>query len=697
MAQQTIAINLIGNSSSLTGALRQASTAWQSLDARMEKVMSGQVKYTAGLRGLQDMTTGRTVPSLKVMRAEIEKVRTEKENLAKTIKWLSENLNKEEMEILGLSGAMKQLNGGMKNLHAGAGTAQFAVTSLGQTFADMGQFGMGAAQGIRAINNNVQMTVQAMIMAGQANDGFVNGLKAMGKAIAGPGGLMIVFFAVSAAVEFFANKSQKAKQEVDGFAKSLGGLTSALGPNGFQASAAGLSRVAQASTGVFNMFKTALDAMDQAVMNIRVARYQELLEKGMPAIRAWDSSASAIRGVTEAMAEARAAVEADVKIWEADSKEKIKAAEDAAKLERAYNMLVVAMGVEGVLGAMQAQSREFAESNWIQMQAKAISDAIDKTRDLQEQIRFLRGPDGIRIASLTIQARKLQEQVEWQQHLNELAAEGVEVAGIEDIGLTFRDAGVEEAQDQIQGLFRFAATGMAASLNTASMAGRFDWAKIMGYEGMAAQMKEEYDEIAGNTEEFGEDYAKGQAKIAAENAKAEARFNAMGASLISAAAGIAGGKDAFLRSFGQFLTQWSKQLIQTGIAATGFGKAMLALRASFFEGPAGALKAIAAGIALAAIGRKLRASASRAASPGGGGGVGAGGFAAPGFTRPGVGGMVPVGAGGGLLPAAAYSGNSATQVSGRFVVQGRDLVAAVKNETDFQSSMGMGNNLVIGG
>ena len=46
---------------------------------------------------------------------------------------------------------------------------------------------------------------------------------------------------------------------------------------------------------------------------------------------------------------------------------------------------------------------------------------------------------------------------------------------------------------------------------------------------------------------------------------------------------------------------------------------------------------------------------------------------------------------------AVYGGNSTTSVTGRFVVEGRDLVAVVQSESSFQQEMGISNNLVIGG
>lgn len=679
MAQQVIAVNLIGNSSALTGALRKASQAWRDIDVAMNKVMSGQLQYNGEL-GRFTAQNGKIVAGLGGMRQRLAEVKAEKERLAKTVRALSNEFTREEMEILGLGDAMRQVNAGMSGVRTSAGSAQFAVTSLGQTFADAGQFGMGMAQGFRAINNNVQMLAQSMVMAARDNGGFTKGLKAMGAAFMGPTGVLALFFAATAAIEFFANRSQKAKKDVKGLADELNSLVSLGGPEGFSASAKGMLMVADAAKLIAGGYQQGIQLLvDARNKSIDFAASQK---KGLNSLGI--ATTEWYRANGEAFEGANADLQKHIDKWNEISEAKRKEADQARQLEVAYAALVTTMGVEGVLGAMQAQSREFAESNWIQKQAELLNDAITKTTELKNMLELMQGPHGMRLAALKLEADELQRQVEWQQFLNDLQARGVEVAGIEDIRLTPRDAGIEEAQEQFEELVRFAMAGPVAF-----GPGRFEWASIMGFEEMSAQMKEGYSQLLEDTNKFAEEFAKSQAKIAAENAKMEANFNKMGAGLISAAAGIGGGKREFMRAFGSFLTAWSKQLIQTGLAAAGFGKAMLAIKNALSGGPVGAVAAIAAGVALAAIGRKLKASARAAANPGGGAGGGAGDLAAPGFTIPDRSIFSPGSTN------AAYGGNSGIGVSGRFVVQGRDLVAVVQNESSFQSEMGINNILAV--
>lgn len=76
----------------------------------------------------------------------------------------------------------------------------------------------------------------------------------------------------------------------------------------------------------------------------------------------------------------------------------------------------------------------------------------------------------------------------------------------------------------------------------------------------------------------------------------------LGAALVSG--DFKGFFDSFLGQFGDFLKQFGQLLISWGVAR-------LALFASFKEGPAGAMQAIAAGAALVAIGGAMRAAISK--------------------------------------------------------------------------------------
>lgn len=123
-----------------------------------------------------------------------------------------------------------------QQLHAQTGSATFAVLSLGQGLQDAGQFGMGMAQGIRAITNNVQMSVQALVLLSQSVKAQNAALgtttttwQAFWTAAKGPVGWLMAFSAVSALVEGLSNHFQKARKEgeaVKSVAQSLVEITS---------------------------------------------------------------------------------------------------------------------------------------------------------------------------------------------------------------------------------------------------------------------------------------------------------------------------------------------------------------------------------------------------------------------------------------------------------------------------------------
>jgi len=116
-----------------------------------------------------------------------------------------------------VTGAVQQNTGAM-------GSASFAILSLGQAFQDSAQFGMGFAQGLRAVNNNIQQTFTAIALGSVQMGGFNNLVRAMGKSLLGPGGLILGFSALSAGLEFFTTRAQKASAE----AKNLTNATQEL-------------------------------------------------------------------------------------------------------------------------------------------------------------------------------------------------------------------------------------------------------------------------------------------------------------------------------------------------------------------------------------------------------------------------------------------------------------------------------------
>lgn len=104
------------------------------------------------------------------------------------------------------------------------GSASFALLSLGQAFQDSAQFGMGFAQGLRAVNNNVQQVFTALALGSTQAGGFKNLLATMRGQLIGPGGLILLFSALSAGLEIFVTRAQKAKVSASDLSESISNL-----------------------------------------------------------------------------------------------------------------------------------------------------------------------------------------------------------------------------------------------------------------------------------------------------------------------------------------------------------------------------------------------------------------------------------------------------------------------------------------
>lgn len=115
-----------------------------------------------------------------------------------------------------------------QNVAHATGSASFALLSLGQAFQDSAQFGMGFAQGLRAINNNIQQVFTAIALGSVQAGGFGKFLRQMRGQLIGAGGLIIAFSALSAAMEFFANRAQKARKEAKELDDVLGDVAGGI-------------------------------------------------------------------------------------------------------------------------------------------------------------------------------------------------------------------------------------------------------------------------------------------------------------------------------------------------------------------------------------------------------------------------------------------------------------------------------------
>jgi len=92
-----------------------------------------------------------------------------------------------------------------------SGRARFALLNMTQALQDSSQFSLGAAQGIRAVNNNLQAAAQSFVLLGLASKESGQGMKAaLIGALKGPGGMLLAFSALSVVMELVSQSMSKA-------------------------------------------------------------------------------------------------------------------------------------------------------------------------------------------------------------------------------------------------------------------------------------------------------------------------------------------------------------------------------------------------------------------------------------------------------------------------------------------------------
>ena len=128
------------------------------------------------------------------------------------------DLTKTQSRVI-LSGKTTAKNLG--NIKSATGSASGAVVELGRTISD-------SNYGFPAMANNVQQLATQMTFVVAEQGGVVKGFKAIGKAMTGAGGLLLLFTIGVALLERFALKSRNAKNEVKDLNEELAKRKGAL-------------------------------------------------------------------------------------------------------------------------------------------------------------------------------------------------------------------------------------------------------------------------------------------------------------------------------------------------------------------------------------------------------------------------------------------------------------------------------------
>ena len=209
-ARQTLTIEVLMKADQAIRGLAKTSNSQKDLNKTAKLLTAGMVgvrtEINNGVKSLVafDKQTGRYVKSGVILRTVTDGVNQKFGEMAQDAQEAAHALD-----------TLKKAQGSVQNAMGltatQAGTAGFALTNLGQIFADSGQFSLGMAQGIRAVNNNIQQFMFSMTLLVGSMGSVTKAMQAMVSLMRSPVGFLVVFQLATAAMEFFSNKAQQAE------------------------------------------------------------------------------------------------------------------------------------------------------------------------------------------------------------------------------------------------------------------------------------------------------------------------------------------------------------------------------------------------------------------------------------------------------------------------------------------------------
>ena len=660
-AQNQVIVNLTANAKGFVAGTSQAQSALQNFN-------QGILASTQGITRFRG-ANGQFISTVGAARQVVSQLKKEKEAMARIDALLTNNLSKQDVALLRNAGLMR----GTKDA---AGSASFAILSLGQGIGDAAQFSQGLSQGIRAINNNIQQFATAAVFAAQAAGGAGKAFQQMWASLAGPAGLIIAVSGISAAIEIFTTLLQRSEKSAKDAADAYSTLASEIvNVNASLSDATTGFTIEQAREGV-RILEEQLGVLrhyNSEQLSALMAP-QNFLEEGIDTVvRAAKSGALQLVGLgvlAEASSLARQRAEEKINELVASGGEDALRADVALLVElkeqiAAYERRLVlldrskAAGGEIVTGEEKKKDK-IKEGNVYLTESESL---LMKVAELNELIG---SDEETRIG-------QLQSQINLLGQINDL---NQEKALLETISSQL--ASVQAGADQT--LIR---SQILRIVNTREET-----------EALREKIREQLLDLGMTNEQI--DQLKMFGKTAEEEMtraeKAVARLNEAFAK--AAGEGLAQMATGFIdmavsgTSFKQaILSPLADMAIQLGKTAIAIGITMLQLR-NVFSNPA---SAIAAGVALLALGKVIKSSIGKSAP--GSGSAPSTGYARANFTMPNPLTSPASFSSQGMFPATS----NAASFSGRFVASGRDLVAVVGTEISAQQEIGIRNPLSIRG
>jgi hypothetical protein len=618
----------------VSNAAKKTATASQLLDKEIKKVIAGQ----GDLNRVAVLATQAL--------AEQEAVA---KRLAGVSKAVEGAVGKKGVAVLGAS---KQVGG----LADASGAASFALLSLGQAFQDSAQFGMGFAQGFRAINNNIQQTFTAIALGSIQAGGFNNLLKLMGGSLWGPGGLILGFSALTAAVEFFSTRAQKAKKETEELSKSFDGLFSSIQVGSIQSTVVG-------EESALRMIKLYLHQKQTGDEFLETVRSQGVLN----AQNRKDFEASA-----EAIDRHNDAIRLNIKSREADI-------EAAKEQNRILYESIQALGVDGVIGALRSGREEWEKTNGVVERAEMIFSAGFGT-----EAEFNKGFKSFSQSLSDINPKiKITEKefakLSEKGGLDKFLADQQWKVTVKNLDSIKKESeGIAKAWEKI--------LGVDGRMTIADLADK-QRIRLIG-RGENARLSSLVSAIPGDAEAFRQineryrEYVDNANALTDANQQIRESMAQVASDLLVSFATMGGGFDMFLGTMGRFMSKYGAEMIAHGTLTALLGVSIERVKEALatFQGK----KAIVAGLALVAIGSRLRSNARNASRrlQGGGGSASSGRFTAPSF---GAMSMVPTIGQGSVFQSQQFSPVPQGSQNVQLVASGRSLVSVVGSEMSASS------------
>ncbi len=159
--------------------------------------------------------------STSTNRKEFLKEEIEIKKLERGLNSIAKSQSKVIRSSVKMGDTTKSLNKKLGNTKSATGSASGAVVELGRTISD-------SNYGFPAMANNVQQLATQMTFVVAEQGGVVKGFKAIGKAMTGAGGLLLLFTIGVALLERFSLESRKAKEETNKLNQAISEETSSL-------------------------------------------------------------------------------------------------------------------------------------------------------------------------------------------------------------------------------------------------------------------------------------------------------------------------------------------------------------------------------------------------------------------------------------------------------------------------------------